>query len=106
MFSTHSADIPILSTTSSSPWLAPLECAPTALFCKYLEIVSGRPGTVHSQSGTLGTQAGGQTNKKIVGLHPQERKNVKTYQPGNTRYNHNHSDLKPTDRRARDITSE
>ena len=31
---------------------------------------------------------------------------VKTYQPGNTRYDHNHSDLKPADRRARDITSE
>ena len=28
---------------------------------------------------------------------------VKTYQPGNTRYDHNHSDLKPADRRARDI---
>ena len=31
---------------------------------------------------------------------------MKTYQPGNTRYDHNHSDLKPADRRARDITSE
>ena len=111
MFSTHSADIPILSTTSSSPWLAPLECAPTALFCKYLEIVSGRPGTVHSQSGTysIGTQAGGRADKqKDSGASSSGKAffEVKTYQPGNTRYNHNHSDLKPADRRARDITSE
>ena len=31
---------------------------------------------------------------------------MKAYQPGNTRYDHNHLDLKPADRRARDITSE
>ena len=31
---------------------------------------------------------------------------VKTYHPGNTRYDHNHLALKPADRRARDITSE
>jgi len=31
---------------------------------------------------------------------------VKSYYPGNTRYDHNHSELKPADRRARDITSQ
>ena len=31
---------------------------------------------------------------------------VKSYYPGNTRYDHNHSELKPADCRARDITSQ